>query len=242
MSKARILLVDDHPLVCQGFRALLEPTHEVIGLAHDGATALAQARRLWPEVVLLDLVLTDKTGLDVCRELKALLPQVKVLVVTMQAEKVYVEEAFRAGASGFVTKLASEKDLLHAIAELRAGRSYRMPALERYSRPDPDEYRAGRPGGRLRDPLDMLSPRQRQVFLLTGYGKTTQEIAEALGVGLKTIEYHRVKIEQSLGLTNTRALMRLSIERVGQGDVEKLSHLLKPLPAGDETGTPASES
>ena len=64
-----------------------------------------------------------------------------------------------------------------------------MPALERYSRPDPDEYRAGRPGGRLRDPLDMLSPRQRQVFLLTGYGKTTQEIAEALGVGLKTIEY-----------------------------------------------------
>src|SRR5207249_1987324 len=83
--------------------------------------------------------------------------------------------AFRAGASGFVTKLASEKDLLHAIAELRAGRSYRMPALERYSRPDPDEYRAGRPGGRLRDPLDMLSPRQRQVFLLTGYGKTTQE-------------------------------------------------------------------
>jgi DNA-binding NarL/FixJ family response regulator len=214
MTKARILLVDDHPLVCQGLKALLEPRHEVVGMVHDGALVEDAVRRLRPDLVLLDLGLPNKLGLDLCRDLTRDYPATRVLVVSMQAERVFVEEALRAGAAGFLVKLSSDQDLLTAVGTVLAGEIYRNPRLETRSRParDAEVSRTER----LNDPLEMLSRRQRQVFVLMGQGRTTREIAEQLGVEVKTVEFHRAKMERALGLKNARALMRLSMERMAE--------------------------
>lgn len=220
---ARILLVDDHPLVCQGIKAVLEPRYHVVGMVHDGAEVLPAVRRLEPDLVLLDLGLPNRLGLEVCRDIRTGHPGVKVLVVSMQAERIYAEEAFRAGASGFVVKMAPHGDLLLAVEEVLAGRPYRNPRLEARSRPA--DGGAGTASGRLRDPLDMLSRRQRQVFILMGQGLTTREIAEKLGVEVKTVDFHRARMEQALGLKNARALMRLSMERMSEPGAPTLEGL-----------------
>lgn len=221
---ARILLVDDHPLVCQGLKAILEPAHHVVGMVHNGNDVIDAVRRLGPNLVLLDLGLPGRLGLDVCRDIKSTFPGVKVLVVSMQAERIYAEEAMRAGASGFLVKLSRDQDVLTAVAEVMAGRPYRNPQLEARTRPAQTEGHATA-SGRLRDPLEMLSHRQRQVFVLMGQGKTTQEIAEALGVGLKTVEFHRAAMEKALGIKSARALMRLSMERMSEPGAPTLEEL-----------------
>jgi len=223
-DRVRLLLVDDHPLVCQGFKALLEPTYEVVGMVHDGSEVLGEVRRLSPNLVLLDLGLPGRLGLDVCRDIKRSFPEVQVLVVSMPAERSYVDEAFRAGASGFVVKLASDADLMTAVSEVLAGRPYRNPQLEARTRPTADGS-ANVPTNRLRDPLDALSRRQRQVFVLMGMGKTTREIAEMLGVEIKTVDFHRAKMERALGLKSARALMALSMERMAQPGAPTMEEL-----------------
>jgi DNA-binding NarL/FixJ family response regulator len=223
MTRAKILLVDDHPLVCQGLKAMLEPTHEVVGMVHDGAAVIDAVFRLNPDLILLDLGLPNRLGLDLCREITTDFPTTKVLVVSMQAERVFADEAFRAGASGFLVKLSSDQDLLTAVTTVLSGGQYRNPRLEARSRPPQAD---GRPRvERLNDPLDMLSRRQRQVFVLMGQGKTTREIAEQLGVEIKTVEFHRAKMEKALGLKNARALMRLSMERMAEPDAPTLEEV-----------------
>jgi DNA-binding NarL/FixJ family response regulator len=222
MTRSRILLVDDHPLVCQGLKAMLEPEHEVVGMVHDGALVFDAVAKHRPDLVLLDLGLPNRLGLDVCRDIVRDHPATKVLIVSMQAERVFAEEAFRAGASGFLIKLSSDKDMTDAVKTVLAGGVYRNPRLEARSRP-PQE---GKPRAeRLNDPLEMLSRRQRQVFVLMGQGKTTREISEALGVEIKTVEFHRAKMEKALGLKNARALMRLSMERMAEPDAPTLEQV-----------------
>jgi DNA-binding NarL/FixJ family response regulator len=220
-AAARVLLVDDHPLVCQGLKRLLEPAYAVVGMVHDGSLVLKEVERLRPDLVLLDLGLPGRLGLDVCRDIRRDFPATRVLVVSMQAERIYADEAFRAGAAGFLVKLSSDRDLLVAVEEVLAGRPYRNPGLEVRSRPG-STARPEHATKRLRDPLEMLSRRQRQVFVLTGQGKTTREIAEILGVEVKTIDFHRAKMERALGLKSARALMQLSMERMSEPDAPTL--------------------
>jgi len=224
-ARARVLLADDHPLVCQGIKALLEPAYDVVGMVHDGAQVVDAVIKHKPALILLDLQLPNRLGLDICRDIVRESPGTKVLIVSMQAEKIYVDEAFRAGASGFLVKLSSDRDLLTAVSTVLAGRPYRNPALEARTRPPRDPSAAATPSARLADPLDMLSRRQRQVFVLMGQGKTTQEIAETLGVEIKTVEFHRAKMEKALGLKNARALMRLSMERMSEPDAPTLEQV-----------------
>ena len=226
MNRKRILLVDDHPLVCQGMKALLEPTYEVVGMVHDGEEVLDQVRRLKPDLVSLDLSLPHRMGLDLCRDIMREGLEIKVLVVSMQAEKIYADEAFRAGASGFMVKLASDVELLAAVAIVLSGGQYRNAKLEARSRPARDES-LKTASSRLSDPLDLLSRRQRQVFVLMGHGKTTQEIAELLGVETKTVEFHRAKLERALGLKNVRALQSLSFERMSEPGAPTLEEVTK---------------
>jgi len=226
MSRARILLADDHALVCQGMKALLEPAHEVVGMVHDGAKVMAEVHRLKPDLILLDLLLPNRLGLDLCRDIAREAPATKVLVVSMQAEKIYVDEAFRAGASGFVVKLSSDADLLKAVATVLAGQLYRNPKFEARSRPAADEDRQS-PTSRLNDPLEVLSRRQRQVFALMGHGLTTQEIADRLGLETKTVEFHRAKLEKALGIRNVRALQQLSSERMREPGAPSVEDILR---------------
>ena len=222
MKRHRLLLVDDHPLVAQGMKAMLEPRYEVVGLVHDGAKALEAALRHRPDLVLLDLNLPKRMGLDICRDLVRLEPAPKVIIVSMQAEKIYADESFRAGASGFVVKLSSDADLLLAVETVLAGGSYRNPKFEARSRPMQGV------ASRLTDPLDILSRRQRQVFVLMGHGKTTQEIADLLGLETKTVEFHRVKLEKALAIRNVRALQALSMERMSQPGAPTIDDVISP--------------
>lgn len=226
MTRSRLLLVDDHPLVVQGMKAMLEPRFDVVGLVHDGALVLDAVRRLRPDLVLLDLSLPNRMGLEICRDIMGELPGTKVLVVSMQSEKIYADEAFRAGAAGFVVKLSSDGDLLTAVEAVLAGGTYRNPKFETRSRPARDQAHQTATS-RLGDPLDLLSRRQRQVFILMGHGKTTQEIAEFLGVETKTVEFHRVKLEKALGIKNVRALQALSAERMSQPGAPTLEDVTK---------------
>ena len=226
MTRSRLLLVDDHPLVVQGMKAMLEPRFEVVGLVHDGALVLDAVRRLRPDLVLLDLSLPNRMGLEICRDIMGELPGTKVLVVSMQSEKIYADEAFRAGAAGFVVKLSSDGDLLTAVETVLAGGTYRNAKFETRSRPARDQAHQTATS-RLGDPLDLLSRRQRQVFVLMGHGKTTQEIAEFLGVETKTVEFHRVKLEKALGIKNVRALQALSAERMSQPGAPTLEDVTK---------------
>ena len=220
MKRHRLLLVDDHPLVVQGLKAMLEPRYEVVGLVHDGARALEAVQRHRPDLVLLDLNLPNRMGLDICRDIVRLVPAPKVVIVSMQAEKIYADESFRAGASGFVVKLSSDADLLAAVAAVLAGGTYRNPKFETRSRPLQSV------SSRLTDPLDILSRRQRQVFVLMGHGKTTQEIADLLGLETKTVEFHRVKLEKALAIKNVRALQALSMERMSQPGAPTMDDVL----------------
>lgn len=222
MRRHRLLLVDDHALVAQGMKAMLEPRYEVVALVHDGAKALEAVQRHRPDLVLLDLNLPNRMGLDICRDIVRLGPATKVVIVSMQAEKIYADESFRAGASGFVIKLSSDADLLAAVEAVLAGGTYRNPKFEARSRPLQGV------ASRLTDPLDVLSRRQRQVFVLTGHGKTTQEIADLLGLETKTVEFHRVKLEKALAIKSVRALQTLSMERMSQPDAPTIDDVIKP--------------
>lgn len=226
MTRSRLLLVEDHALVAQGIKAMLEPRYEVVGMVHDGALALDQVLRLRPDLVLLDLSLPNRMGLEICRDIVREAPAIKVVIVSMQAEKIYADEAFRAGASGFVVKLSGDADLLTAVETVLRGGVYRNPKFETRSRPPRDDAHRDA-SSRLADPLDVLSRRQRQVFVLMGHGKTTQEIAEALGVETKTVEFHRAKLEKALGIKNVRALQALSMERMSQPGAPTLEEVTR---------------
>lgn len=222
MKRHRLMLVEDHALVAQGLKAMLEPRYEIVAMVHDGAKALEAVERHRPDLVLLDLNLPNRMGLDICRDVVRLVPATKVIIVSMQAEKIYADESFRAGASGFVIKLSSDADLLAAVEAVLAGGTYRNPKFEARSRPLQDV------SSRLNDPLDILSRRQRQVFVLMGHGKTTQEIADLLGLETKTVEFHRVKLEKALAIKNIRALQTLSMERMSQPGAPTIDDVITP--------------
>lgn len=222
MKRHRLMLVEDHVLVAQGLKAMLEPRYEIVAMVHDGANALEAVQRHRPDLVLLDLNLPNRMGLDICRDIVRLVPATNVIIVSMQAEKIYADESFRAGASGFVIKLSSDADLLAAVEAVLAGGTYRNPKFEARSRPLRDV------ASRLSDPLDILSRRQRQVFVLMGHGKTTQEIADLLGLETKTVEFHRVKLEKSLAIKTVRALQTLSMERMSQPGAPTIDDVIKP--------------
>ena len=114
MRRQRVLLVEDHTLVAQGLKAMLEPRYDIVGLIHDGAKAVEAVERHRPDLVLLDLNLPNRMGLDVCRDLVRLVPAPKVIIVSMQAEKIYADESFRAGASGFVIKTSIGRMVVQA--------------------------------------------------------------------------------------------------------------------------------
>jgi DNA-binding NarL/FixJ family response regulator len=204
-----LILADDHALMTEGLRAMLEPEHDVVDVVRDGAQVVAAVDFHRPDLVLLDLSLPGRSGLEIAAELHARFPLTRVLIVTMHAERIYADEALRAGASGYVLKLARAEELRHAIAEALAGRRYVTPLLTEHTaasaaRTEP----RGMPDAAG---LDALTERQREVLRLIAQGRTTQEIAHQLAVSPKAVEFHRVRIKKVLGLSSTAALVRYAV-------------------------------
>ena len=195
----RILLVDDHQIVRSGVRRVLEATgrFDVVGEAAGVREALDQARRLQPQVIVLDLTLRDGSGLDVIADLRA--GGARVVILSMQDEPAYARKAFELGAQGYVVKDAADDELAGAIDAVLADRLYVHPAL----------------AARLvmHEPADDLSERERQILRLIALGYTNQEIAGQLFLSVRTIEAHRRHILDKLRLKTRADLVRYALER-----------------------------
>ena len=196
----RVLIVDDHAVVRSGLRLLLaaEDDLDPVGEAGSARDAVFQARALHPDVILLDIVMPEQTGLDVLPQLKHENPDAKVLVLSMQDEPRYVREAFAAGASGYVLKEAADNEVVSAIREVAGGGRYVNPELgARLVAADAEAARLAE--------ADPLSDREREVLRLLALGHTNQEIAKMLYISVRTAETHRSHIMQKLRL-KTRAV------------------------------------
>lgn len=203
MSRVRVLIADDHALVRSGLRALLEaqPDLEVVGEAEDGAVVVEQCRRLRPDVVVMDLKMPGRGGINATEDLHHQFPETKVVVLTMHDDAAYVRMARLAGAAGFVLKKSLATELIRAIRDVHAGKNH-FPIVE--------ETPAG--SGKNGAPLDMITDREREVLALIALGHTTPEIAAKLHISEKTVETHRAHIVEKLGLRTRAELVRFALE------------------------------
>lgn len=206
-ARPRLMLADDHSLLCEGLRGLLEPDNEVIGIVHDGRDVVAEVERLEPDLVMLDISLPGKDGLTLARELRERRPEQRIMILTMHAERLYADEALRAGARAYVLKLASGSELRFAVSEVLAGRTYITPLLASAS----GASAQNEAGASLATDGPPLTARQLEVLHLVGRGLTTLEVAHEMGVSEKAVEFHKARIKKALGLSSNAALMRYAV-------------------------------
>jgi two-component system response regulator NreC len=212
MAKIRVLLADDHAVLRAGLKLLLsaQPDIEVVGEAADGGEAMAKARALRPDVVLMDLTMPGIGGSEATGRIKAENPGIKVLVLTMHDDPSYLRQLLTAGASGYVVKKSADSDLLSAVRAAHRGEVFLDSSLVGDL---VDEVI--RPAGRRqpRDAYETLSDREREVLKWVAHGHTNQEIAEKLSLSVKTIETYRARLAEKLGLRGRAELVRFAIER-----------------------------
>jgi DNA-binding NarL/FixJ family response regulator len=196
-------VVDDHAVVRTGLRRVLdaEPDIETVAEAATAERAVFEAIDHKPDIVLLDLMMPGKSGIDGMPALIQAVPEAKILILSMQDDPRYVREAFEAGASGYVLKEAADTEVVSAVRAVAAGERYVHPALgARLIAAEVEE--------RKRAEVDPLSEREREVLRLLALGHTNQEIAKMLYISVRTAETHRAHIMQKLGLSNRAELVR----------------------------------
>ena len=209
-KKYRILLADDHILVLEGIKKLLEPHFELAGAVADGRALLDAAKELEPDVVLLDISMPLLNGIDAARQLRKSLPSVKIVFLSMHADPTYVIEAFRAGGSGYLLKRSAASELVFAIEEVLKGRYYVTPAVAKDVLQDVfEEADASRKEPPSKAPR--LTPRQREVLQLVAEGKSIKEIATILDISIKTVEFHKSRITETLNLRTTADLTKYAV-------------------------------
>jgi two-component system response regulator NreC len=205
-GEIRILVCDDHALLRSGLRRLLdaEDDFNVCAEAATADEAVEHARTLRPDVVLLDIVMPGRSGLDALPDLLDASPGTKVLMLSMQDEPGYVRRAFALGASGYVVKDAADSELVQAVRDVMAGRPYVHPVLgARLAEAEADE--------RAQEDADPLSAREHEVLRLLALGHTNQEIAEQLFISVRTAETHRAHIMRKLRLTTRAEIVRYAL-------------------------------
>jgi two-component system, NarL family, response regulator NreC len=209
----RVLIVDDHAVFRAGLKLLIdtEDDLEAVGEAGTARDAIFQARALEPDVVLLDIVMPDQSGLDAMPTLLHERPEMKVLILSMQDDPQYIRQAFAAGASGYVLKEAADTEVVAAIREVAGGSSYVHPAVGA-------KLVAAETAEARRAQEDPLSDREREVLRLLALGHTNQEIAAQLYISVRTAETHRAHIMQKLRLSSRAELVRYALE---QGVLER---------------------
>jgi len=202
----RIVIVDDHAVVRSGLRLLLDAENgfETVAEAGSARDAVFEVRKHKPDVVLMDVVLPDRSGIEATADVLAEAPDAKVLILSMEDDPSYVREAFAAGASGYVLKEAADTELVAALRQVAAGERYVHPALG--ARLATAEAEAS-----ARAEKDPLSDREREVLRLLALGHTNQEIAKTLFISVRTAETHRAHIMQKLRLTTRAELVRYAL-------------------------------
>lgn len=207
MKRTRIVLADDHTLILEGFRSLLEPQCELVGMARDGRSLVELALRLRPEVVVLDISMPLLNGIDAARQIKKVLPRTKILFLTMHANPAYLREALSAGASGYLLKTSAAEELATAVERVARGGTYFSAGIG-------GEVAEGA-GARPHDISKVrpeLTARQREILQLVAEGRTAKQIAEILSISVKTVAFHKYKIMNKLGLRTTAELTKYAIQ------------------------------
>jgi two-component system, NarL family, response regulator NreC len=208
----RILLADDHTVVRQGLRRILEghPGWEVVGEAGDGHEAVRLALELKPDLVIIDLAMPRLNGIDAIQQIVRRLPPLRVLVLSMHVEEVYVTRALKAGAHGYILKDSADVDLLRAVTAVSQNKSFFSPAVSRIMLDDYVRWLSERG---ITDRYDTLSEREREVFQLIAEGRVNKEIAELLGVSPSTVETHRARIMEKLDVHSAAEIVLFAVRK-----------------------------
>jgi DNA-binding NarL/FixJ family response regulator len=206
----RVLLAEDHALVRSGIKSLLESSKEVevVGEAGNGREAVELATQLKPDLVLMDLAMSDLNGIDATRQLSRDLPETRVMILSMHSDDQYIFEALKAGAKGYVLKSSAFKELLTGIHEILAGRNYMSPALAGVVMSD---YVRRAKGEHTPSELDKLTTREREVLQLIAEGNSSAEVAQILYISVRTVDTHRHNIMEKLDIHSIAGLTKFAI-------------------------------
>ena len=204
MTRPRILMADDHLILLEAFKALLEPAFEIVGTVTDGRTLLEVFARLNPDVVLLDIAMPLLNGLDAGRQIKAQRRSVKLIYLTMNPDPDLASEALRLGASGYVLKSSAVQELRQAIEEALRGRSYITPLITRDVVGSLIQQRSSR---------HELTVRQREVLQLLAEGKSMKEVGAILDLTPRTVAFHKYKMMEQLRLKTSAELVKFAVQQ-----------------------------
>jgi DNA-binding NarL/FixJ family response regulator len=207
MKKPRILLADDHKIVLEGLRGILEPEFEIVGAVENGRALVAEAQRLKPDVVVADISMPGLNGMDAARQIKRVNAHIKIVFLTMHSDVNYAAGGFDAGASGFVLKHSAPQELITAIHEALQGRTYVTPLIAGElinSYKDCSLRPQGASGA--------LSPRQREVLQLLVAGKSSKEIGVLLNISTRTAEFHKYRMMEQLKIKTSAELVQFAVK------------------------------
>ena len=212
MKKIAVLLVDDHAVVRQGLRALIEAEGDmvVVGEAENGRQAVAQTKKLLPDVVVMDVAMPGMNGLEATRQIVRNVPSAKVLVLTSYGDEDYVAQLLEAGAIGYLVKQTAAADLLRAIREVRGGNKFFSPAIAKRLRQQDREAFLGRQSVSR---IARLTSREAEVLQLVAEGLANKQIAAELSISIKTVEKHRQQAMNKLNIHDVAGLTRYAIAK-----------------------------
>lgn len=207
MIRARVLLADDHRMLAEGLERLLVPEFDLIGVVEDGRAMVEVAKALKPDVIVADITMPKLNGIEALEEIKKFAPNVRVVFLTMHRDIAYARRALEAGAAGFVLKHSASKELVLAVREAAQGRTYVTPtlagevlqALTQRSSP-------------AKDPVSGLTLRQREILRLLVDGLTAKQIALHLDISYRTVEFHKYRMVELLGLSSSAELIHFAIK------------------------------
>jgi len=203
MKKRRILLADDHKFITESLKSILEPTYEIVGTVEDGQKLIKEAVRLLPDVLIVDISMPKLNGLEAVRQIKKEGVESKVIFLTMHPDIIYASNALEVGALGYVLKHSAHSELLQAVENVLLGKIF---ITEKIAKELENVYHS------RRDPMRKLSPRQREVLQLLAEGKSAKEVASILCISPRTVEFHKYRIMEELGLSTSAELVQYSIK------------------------------
>ena len=212
MNKIRVFLADDHLILREGIRSLLQkvPDIEVVGEAGDGREAVAKTEQLVPDVVLMDITMPELSGLEATQQIKQRNPQIKVLILTMHETGQYLSGMLKAGASGYVVKTTASSELISAIRAVHQGDVYLYPSIARML---VEDYLQKVKAGEEKTNYEGLTPREREILRHIAEDKKNKEIADLLGISVRTVQTHRTNLMDKLGAHDRTELVKYAISK-----------------------------
>jgi DNA-binding NarL/FixJ family response regulator len=208
----RIVIAEDHTILREGLRALLtsDPEFDIVGEAEDGLDAIKSVKSLTPDVVIMDLSMPKMNGVAAIKEIKRITPDTKIVVLTVHKNEEYILAAFQAGSDGYVLKYAGHEELVSAIRTVLKGQPYLSPAVSAVVL---EAYLEGQKGLSSQSPLRSLTARETEVLKLIAEGYRNRQIADLLGISVKTVERHRANLMKKLDLHSGAALTAFALEK-----------------------------